>query len=511
MKKYITILAAAVLIAGCSKPGNTPAQPVEPVSGSISLSEESVIAGPEGKTFEIQVTSSSEWHVAGYSEWVEFASLSGKSGQNLVFTVAENTGESLLTAEFKVFSDDAAKTLTVKSAPNYTIALSGEETEFETSSDAGAFYVTLETNVDDIAVDIDAPWLTLSRIEDVLGKTKLYMDVARSQDFKSRKANITIGGTGVETPLAVSLVQAQRDTAFVEEGQSFVKGLEALDLTLNIKSNVDISYKLPSWLTETEATDSEMDEATGLKTRTVKLHADACGGSRAANIKFSKEGGDCGFVYIKQQNPNPVFADVKDETLAGILESAGWVLTDPATGKSEILEPGLEGTSLTIGSMSGRSQNGISSLEGLEAFPKLETLNVGNVSNLTKIDISALPAIKNVKFYNLWNIEEINFGAKDIAKIDCSYDGGGKCVSSDIVFKGEKVKEIYFSGTRKAYFDEENGMNSIDVTLCPALEKLDCKRTCQWGNSALSTIYMTAAQEASVQVNKLDSTSIVVK
>ena len=489
MKKYITILAAAVLIAGCSKPGNTPAQPVEPVSGSISLSEESVIAGPEGKTFEIQVTSSSEWHVAGYSEWVEFASLSGKSGQNLVFTVAENTGESLLTAEFKVFSDDAAKTLTVKSAPNYTIALSGEETEFETSSDAGSFYVTLET-----------------KVEDMLGKTKLYMDVARSQDFKSRKANITIGGTGVETPLAVSLVQAQRDTAFVEEGQSFVKGLEALDLTLNIKSNVDISYKLPSWLTETDATDSEMDEATGLKTRTVKLHADACGGSRAANIKFSKEGGDCGFVYIKQQNPNPVFADVKDETLAGILESAGWVLTDPSTGKSEILEPGLEGTSLTIGSMSGRSQNGISSLEGLEAFPKLETLNVGNVTNLNKIDISALPAIKNVKFYNLWNIEEINFGEKEIEKIDCSYDGGGKCVSSDIVFKGEKVKEIYFSGTRKAYFDEES-----DVTLCPALEKLDCKRTCQWGNSALSTIYMTAAQEASVQVNKLDSTSIVVK
>ena len=44
----------------------------------------------------------------------------------------------------------------------------------------------------------------------------------------------------------------------------------------NYEGNIDVTYSLPNWLTETSVSDTEMDES-GLKTRTITLHADACG------------------------------------------------------------------------------------------------------------------------------------------------------------------------------------------------------------------------------------------
>lgn len=511
MKRFVTTILAVLplLIAGCGKQPVPAPAPVEP-SGSVSLSEDHLSAGPEGATIQVQVTSSAEWRVAGYADWVTFSALKGTSGQSLGVTIAENPGAEARTAEFKVFSGNAAQTLYVTSSPAFILDLVGETDTFETSSDAGSMNVTLVSNVKDFDVDLGgASWLSLNRIDQVLGKVKVYFDVDRSQEFKARTSTVTIGGEGVTDPLTVRIVQAQRDTVFALEGDRFIQGLEPMDLTLNLCSNVDFSYSLPSWLSEMESSEKEMDD-TGLKTKTVKLHADACGGSRAATVTFSREGsGALGSVYLKQQNPNPIYAVIPDEYLAKALEDAGWILADP-TGQCEVLEAGLTSEELTIGSMSGSGKNGLASLEGLEAFPALTRLQIGNAT-IRKVDLSACTHLTSVKMYNMWNVEEVDFGDIAVEKIDCGYSSRGKCLSSDVVFKGSRVKEVYFSGESSAYFDEESGLNSIDVTGCPALEKLNAVRNCRWGNSSLRMIYMTAAQAETVEVSKLESTEIVIK
>ena len=499
---------AAVMLWSCQEKDQlgTAAGKVE-LSGDVADGQ--ILAAAEGGEFSVGVTSSGDWRVSGLADWVTVSAESGKSGEPVVFTVLPNDEPVVRTATFKVFSADAVQPVTIVQEPVYGMTLLSDAA-VNFNADANKLYVKLESNIEEFTYDFGgANWLSFEKVDDVFGNKVLTFDVKRSQDFNSRATVLTLGGANSSQTLTIDVNQAQRDTAFVVGEQRIVKGLEAISVDLVIKSNVEISYTFPSWLTETEGESVESDE-NGLRSKSTNFSAEASAGSRSATISFKKGSTVVGSVYIKQQNPNPVFVTIPDENLRYLLQSGGYLIDDG--GQCELLGAGMEATSLTIGDTNpdAYSADPIQSIEGLEGFPNLECLTIGNVE-VGKIDVSNYQKLNELNLINLLYITEINTGSRPITDIT-NQSGGQTYIRdvSDIVIKGDFIENINYRCTQYN-IDFETGLQTIDVTGCPSLKTIDVYRKNSWGESSLHTLYMTAAQAASVSVTKLDKVEIVVK
>lgn len=485
-------------------------------SGSIALAgsvtDGQIIAGPEGGEFQVNVTSSEDWRVSGLADWVTLSSESGKSGQALTFTVLPNESGEARTATFKVFAADAVQTVTVTQHPNYTIELLSEA-QIEVSSDASTLSLQLYTNIQDIAIDFGGAdsWIKLTEVADAFGKKIVQLNIARSQDFKARATTLKIGAAGTENAVEVAVTQAQRDTAFVVGEQRIIKGLEALQLDLVLKSNVSVSYTVPSWITETHGDMTTEKDEEGLYSRSITMTAEATEGSRAASIDFKSGSVKVGSLFVKQQNPNPVFTEIEDENLYYLLNSKGWIIPDEGI-RAEISAAGLTGTSLVIGSTdpNAYSEDPINSVKGLEAFPNLESLTLGSLT-ISKIDVSEFPVLNELKLINLQYVEEVNTGSTAVADVTNLAGTYTYAQVPAIVVKGDNIENVDFSAS--GFYMWYESLKSIDVTGCPKLKTVNVYRyDTSWGDeSSLDTLYMTAAQAETVQVTKRDKVQIVVK
>ena len=500
---------AAVMLWSCQEKDElgTAAGKVE-LSGSVV--EGQILANAEGGEFSVNVASSGDWRVSGLADWVTVSAESGKSGEPVVFTVLPNDETVVRTATFKVFSAAAVQPVTIVQDPVYGMTLLSDAA-VEFNADANKLYVKLESNIEEFTYDFGgADWITFEKADDVFGKKVLTFDVKRSQDFTSRETVLTLGGTNSTQELTVNVNQAQRDTAFVVGEQRYVEGLEAISLDLVIKSNVEVSYTFPSWLTETVGEEVESDE-NGLRSKSTNFSAEASAGSRSATISFKKGSTVVGSVFIKQQNPNPVFVTIPDENLRYLLSSNGYLIDDG--GQCELLGAGMEATSLTIGETNANmySADPIASVEGLEGFPNLESLTLGNIK-VSKIDVSNYPKLNELNLINLNWITEINTGNRPITNLT-NVAGYYTYIQQplNIVIKGENLVDIDYSVPYDNWYVDWEQLESIDVTGCPKLETLNVKRENDYGQSALHTLYMTAAQKESVSVTKLDKTQIVVR
>lgn len=485
-------------------------------SGSIELAgpvtDGQLLVGPDGGDFSVNVTSSEGWRVSGFCDWVTLSSESGNSGQPLTFTVDPNEDTKSRTATFKVFSANAVQAVTITQTPTYAVTLVSDET-VEVSADASLVNVNLLTNVEELDIDFGGAesWIQLGDVADAFGKKIIQFNVNRSSEFLGREAVLTIGGEGVEEAVEVTISQAQRDTAFfVYDEQKYVQGLEAISVSFVLKSNVDVTYSLPSWLTQSLGEATEKDE-TGLQTQTVSFTAGASAGSRSTTLTFKYGSATVGSFFLKQQNPNPVIADIPDSNLRYLLQNNGWVIQDEGT-KCELLADGINATSLVVGSTSTNSYgtDPIKSIEGLENFPNLESLTLGSVQ-VNKVDISNFPKIKSLRLINMNYITEINTGSHPITKIWNEVGTYTYHSANRIVIKGDFIEEIDLNVIDNYYVDYESNLEYIDVTGCPKLTTLKATRYNSWGESSLKYIYMTAAQAASVQVEKLAKVEIVVK
>ncbi len=476
-----------------------------------SVTDGQIVAGPDGGEFQLNVTSSADWRVSGLADWVTPSAESGKSGQPLTFNVLPNDDTKSRTTVFKVFCADAVEAVTITQLPTYEISLVSEAT-VDVNADANQVAVRLVSNVEELEVDFGGAesWVKLNNVSDALGRKIVLFDVLRSQEFKGRSAVLTLGGAGVDEPITVTVNQAQRDTAFVEGEQSIIKGLEALSLNLVLKSNVDVTYSLPSWLIKTEGAATEKDE-TGLKSQNVTLRADASAGSRATTISFRSGNKTVGSFFVKQQNPNPVFAEIPDGNLRYLLESKGLIIPDEGI-KCELLADGMNATSIVVGDTDPDfyGADPIASIEGLEDFPNLESLSLCNIT-VGKVDVSNFPKLNELKLLNLNKLSEINTGSRPITNISNVSGYYAYITIQHIVIKGENIEDIDYSVINNYYVDYESALESIDVTECPKLESINVVRYNSWGPSSLRYLYMTAAQAASVSVSKLDKVEIVVK
>lgn len=421
---------------------------------------------------------------------------------------------------FKLFAANAVAPIEFVLNPEYLISLAGESV-FTPNADRNDVVVPVFSNVTDFQIDYGGAesWISLDKVDEVYGKKLLHFSVAHSKEIKARTAHLTIGGTGVKTPAEVDFQQAQRDTVFVDGEQSLIRDLSPQDLTIVIKANVRYTYSLPSWISKVSSEKSEIDPATNLSVETLKIHMDACGGSRVSNVKFWAGRKEVGFMYIKQQNPNPTFAEIKGTQLKKDLENADWILEDPTTGKSEVLEAGMTGTELTIGGNSTKTFTEYDEVGGLGAFPALKKINMNNMYT-TRFDLSDCSAITTVNASN-FDAEYMDFGSLDLKDLKIYATRGNYYYGryKDVVIKGSKIENLDAFVDSK-YIPNNDQMVSLDVTGCPALKSLKTKRMYDsWsgGNSStFKTVYVTAAQKAAIDagtltVDKLDSTEITVK
>lgn len=520
MKKYMILFAAAAFaVVACGEK----VDPVATDNSSVEISETTIVAGPEGGDYTINVTSSEPWRVSGLCDWVTLSAESGQSGQPLKLTVSPNDGDEVKTAVFKVFAGSAVKALTVTLNPNFVIELAGEES-FSVAADATSFTVALHSNVEDF--NIQTPeWITVGDIQEAFGKTLVGFNVQRSTEFKAREGKVSISADNVEGKADVTVTQAQRDTAFVEGEQRIIKGLEALDLTVRLRSNITVQYDLPSWLDEVSSEEGDKDES-GLSTRTVRLHADACLGSRAATVEFYRQVQDgwytrkqvYGSVYVKQQNPNPIFATIKDAALKEALQNAGWILSEPGKDEAEILEAGLTGTDLTLEGQGWYSLN-VDEISGLGAFPALESLTINNAT--TKIlDLSDCRKLSRVSISECGNFEQISLGDAPVESLTIPTGTYDYWSTTSLTVSGSQLKSLDISANIYTwYLSSYESLTALDVTGCPALTSLNCLRKGSYGNAVsekFKSLYVTADQKAayeagSLSITKGDPTVLIVK
>ena len=520
MKKYILLFAAAAFaFAACGEKD----QPVETDSSSVELSMAEITAGPEGGEFTVNVTSSEPWRVSGLCDWVTLSSESGNSGQPLKLTVSPNDGDEVKTTVFKVFAGSAVKSILVTLNPSFILELAGQDA-FSVDSDAASFTVALHSNVKDFKIQTP-DWVTVGDIQEAFGKTLVGFNVKRSSEFKAREGKVSITADGVDGKADVTITQAQRDTAFVEGEKSIIKGLEALDLTVRLRSNITVQYDLPSWLDEVSAEESDADDS-GLSTKTIRLHADACRGSRAATVDFYRQVQDgwytrkqvYGSVYIKQQNPNPIFATIKDNALKEALQNAGWILSEPGKDEAEILEAGLTGTSLTLEGQGWYSLN-VDEISGLGAFPALESLTINNAT-VKVLDLTDCRKLNSLSISECGYFEQIRLGDAAIESLTIPTGTYDYWSTTSLTVSGSRLKSLDISASIYSwYLSNYEQLTALDVTGCPALATLNCLRKGSYGDAVsekFKSLYVTADQKAAYEagtlsITKGDPTAIIIK
>ena len=502
---------AIVLLWSCQEKENLGTGASGSVELAGSVADGQIVVGPEGGEFSVNVTSSGNWRVSGISDWVTLSSVEGKSGQTLTFAVSPYEGAELRTVTYKVFSEAAVQSVEIVQHPLYSLSLLSDPV-ISVNSNANLVSISLETNHPEIEVDFGGAdsWIKLNEVSDAFGKKIVQIEIARSKEFVGRNTVLTIGGAEMEEELQIPVTQAQRDTAFFVGEQKYVQGLEALSVDLVLKSNVDVTYSLPSWLTQTLGEATEKDE-TGLKSQSVTLTAGASEGSRSTTLNFKNGSTVVGTFFLKQQNPNPLFTEIEDENLRYLLNSKGWIIPDEGI-RAEIVAEGLNATSLIIGSTDpdNYGEDPINSLKGLEAFPKLESLTLGSLT-ISKIDVSAFPVLNELKLINLMYVAEVNTGSTAVTDVTNKAGRYTYTTVPAIVIKGDNIENVDFSAS--GYYMGYEGIKSFDVTGCPKLATLNILRyDSSWGDeSSLDTLYMTAAQVETVQVTKRPKVEIVVK
>ena len=520
LNRYLLIGSTLMMVAfsGCSEKEPL----VETEVSQIELSDSSVVAGPDGGEFSITVTSSGDWRVAGFCEWVTPVNTEGPSGEKLTFKVDPNDGESARTAQFKVFSGDAVASFKITSRPTLFLELDKQE-GIQLSSEAGVFSVGIRTNCPDIEVSYsegDEQWLErVELIPDFVGKRMYKFSAKRTDLFKARTAKVFFEAKEQKTKVAMEVNQAQLDTVMIVEGPRIVKGLEAVDFELNVRSNVAYEENFPSWVIVKDKQISERDEKTGLTNTCYHLHCDAVPDTRGKQVQFTRKVGYhtevLARVVIKQQVPDPVYCTIPDKVLRDVLIEQEWiVLDDEETGKCDILKKGLKGTKLVI---EGNTYNNydIKTFDGLEDFPNLESIEITS-STVKDIDFSKTRKLKQVHFLNCPDIRTFHAGDSNIEDITITVNDFGYQKEKEIKVAGSHVKTFDFSAISYyiGYYEE---CAALDVTGMPELVRLKAKRGSSsfWGTiepaPRFKTIYMTSPQKNQVSVDKYDTVSIAIR
>lgn len=361
---------------------------------NIALSEKEKELDAEGGSFSVVVTSDRDWTLSGESAWVKASAESGKSGDEVTFTVEKNTGTDSREVSFTFTCATNTVTLAVKQSGKDVLANIKDK--------------TLKTVL--MAADTD-------------GDGKISLEEAAA--LKS----VEYEGTGEDESTIMSL-----------EGLEFFTGLEKIVLPNNNFLELDLSGRTA--LTDVDVSGNKEITSINLK---------GCSALKTVNASLDKAlesmdlQGCPSLVSCIAFGTKLKAIDVSSCTLleslivyAGSLTSldvsACKVLTNLNAGCSTLTSVKLPANSV-ITSLSLSESSKLSSLD-LSVLPGLKSLSIGNTS-ISGLDLAKCPLLEKLDIDS----------CKKITTLDVSHNLHLKSISA--LFSGLS-KVIMFQGQYEA-------------------------------------------------------------
>lgn len=509
MKKILSIFPIiCICISGCTN------DELSSDADSISLSAETITFGQEGGTEEVEIQSSGDWTVSGYSDWVKPLSEEGKSGDKLVFEALPNKTSQSKEAIFKVFTGNATAKITVKSEVETYIELLSPE---ENSIGAGEniLEVEVKTNVSELEFEYSgngAEWISMSTITDVFGIKKIRFNVSENTVYTKRESAIIVKGKDSNVQTEVRISQAMPN-AVITETPKIVTSLDGGTIELAIRSNVDyqITSELPEWIGMTLKSEGEIEED-GLATDVYTITYGSSETSRLTEINCTYNGVTLLSIFFKQQAENAILTTISDPVLRKYLSDKGWVLCAESNDECEILEPGISATSLDIVE-GGSEQIMIKSISGLGGFPNLSGINL-RLTFLERLDLSDCNGISAITIKGCSRIAYINTGDNPITNLTVNEKYNDIMLAPSLEVLGKNIETLSVEADGQNV--QMDKIESLDVSECTNLKTLNAKRDFYNFIFSLKTIYVSSAQQASIDagdlsVTKTQGANIVVK
>lgn len=320
---------------------------------NIALSEKEKELDAEGGSFSVVVTSDRDWTLSGESAWVKASAESGKSGDDVTFTVEKNAGTDPREVSFTFTCATNTVTLTVKQSGKDVLASIKDK--------------TLRTVL--MAADTD-------------GDGKISLEEAAA--LKS----VEYEGTGEDESTIMSL-----------EGLEFFTGLEKIVLPNNNFLELDLSGR--TTLTDVDVSGNKEITSISLK---------GCSALKTVNASLDKalESMDlqgctslvsC-IAYATKLKAIDVSACtllesliVYASSLSSLDVSACTALTNLNAGCSTLASVKLPASSV-ITSLSLSESSKLSSLD-LSVLPELKSLSIGNTS-ISSLDLAKCPLLEKL-------------------------------------------------------------------------------------------------------------------
>lgn len=365
---------------------------------NIALSEKEKELDAEGGSFSVVVTSDRDWTLSGEAAWVKASAESGKSGDEVTFTVEKNTGTDPREVSFTFTCATNTVTLTVKQSGKDVLASIKDK--------------TLKTVL--MAADTD-------------GDGKISLEEAAA--LKS----VEYEGTGEDESTIMSL-----------EGLEFFTGLEKIVLPNNNFLELDLSGR--TTLTDVDVSDNEEITSINLKgcsaLKTVRAALDKS--LESIDLQGCTSLVSC-VAYGTKLKAIDVSACtllesliVYSSSLSALDVSACTALTNLNAGCSTLASVKLPANSV-ITTLSLSESSKLSSLD-LSVLPGLKSLSIGNTS-ISSLDLAKCPLLEKLDIDS----------CKKITTLDVSHNLHLKSISA--LFSGLS-KVIMFQGQYDAIKDK---------------------------------------------------------
>lgn len=299
---------------------------------NIALSEKEKELEAEGGSFSVVVTSDRDWTLSGESAWVKASAESGKSGDEVTFTVEKNTGTDPREVSFTFTCATNTVTLTVKQSGKDVLASIKDK--------------TLKTVL--MAADTD-------------GDGKISLEEAAA--LKS----VEYTGTGEDGSTIMSL-----------EGLEFFTGLEKIVLPNNNFLELDLSGR--TTLTDVDVSDNEEITSINLK---------GCSALKTVRAALDKS-----LENIDLQGCTSLVSCIAYGTKLKAIDVSACTLLESLVVYSSSLSS-LDVSSCTALTDLNAGCATLASVK-LPANSVITTLSLFGSSKLTSLDLSVLPGLKSL-------------------------------------------------------------------------------------------------------------------
>ncbi|MBR4871731.1 MAG: BACON domain-containing protein, partial [Alistipes sp.] len=239
-------------------------------------------------------------------DWVEYKTTRAMKTSNLVFEVKDNEDFEKREAKITIKSGEFSEVVTIYQAgAEPTIVIS--QNEYVVSSDGDTIAVEVASNVDvTVELPTEADWVTENTTRGVSTNT-YYFDIAPSEEYDQRNAEIKFTNSENGLSEIVSVVQTQKD-ALVVAKDSYTVDSDGGQIQIEVGHNVDFDVEISAdWITR------EQTRAYTTETLTFDIAKNPTNDNREGTIIFkSKDGSLSQTVKVYQAQEDALIISKKD-------------------------------------------------------------------------------------------------------------------------------------------------------------------------------------------------------